>query len=302
MATVFAAADIGSNTAHLLVAGFGEKGLQRLANASEWLSLGQVVSHEGHVPPASADKLVKTLAEFRLQARAHGASSLYVFATEAMRRASNHRSLISRIRKETGIPVEIVTPRREAELSLKGSLMDTEMHGSLVLIEAGGGSVQIAYCQDSEMQSEHSFPLGTGVLIDKTRLRQPATPTQILALGDLVDSATQRVSRPSGPFQVLASGGVARGLWRALHPDGERTIHREELSYLAWSTRRLNTATISARYSVKTKRANTLLPGSIVYLTLLDRLGATTMTVSEFGVREGAVLELSQGRLPNWKP
>ena len=91
-------------------------------------------------------------------------------------------------------------------------------------------------------------------------------------------------------------------MWRALHPDLGQVIHRKELEYLAWSASRLGLKAVSERFSVKSKRAATLVPGSYVYLALLERLGFEEMRVSAYGVREGAVLEISQGKVAACKP
>ena len=95
----------------------------------------------------------------------------------------------------------------------------------------------------------------------------------------------------------MASGGVARGLWRALHPDGEKRLHRAELEYLAWSVQRLTIDRAINRFGVKAKRVGTLLPGAMVYLALMERFDLTEMSVSEFGVREGAILEMARGKV-----
>ena len=297
MPTVFAAADIGSNTAHLLIAQMGTTGLQRLANESEWLSLGQVVSHDGVIPKDLVSQLVATLQKFKLLASTMRAEGLYVFATEAVRKAENHKEVLRIVKRETGLKVEIVTPRREAELGLKGALLDRMTGGKFAFVESGGGSVQIAVCQGPDIIEEDSLPIGTGVLIDRGPLSQPAASKSVETVRQMIGDALSQLSEVNGVAQILASGGVARGLWRALHPDGDPCLFREELQYLAWSTQHLNTKTIISRYRVKGKRAVTLLPGALIYLALLDRLNVPQMVVSQFGVREGAILELSQGKI-----
>jgi len=90
-------------------------------------------------------------------------------------------------------------------------------------------------------------------------------------------------------------GGVARGLWRALHPDGEKRLALAEIEYLIWATERLSTERIIERFNVKPKRAGTLLPGALVYLALMRKFGVAELAISEFGVREGAILNMAKG-------
>ena len=293
MGRVLATADIGSNTAHLLIAELGRTNLKRMVNESEWLSLGEVVSREGCIPKEAEDRLVETLTRFKRLADGAKAQSLYVFATEAMRRASNCDDVLKRIKKECGIEVDIVSPRREAELGLRGALQDTKPTNPVLMIETGGGSVQAAYCHNNVITEEVSLRIGTGVLIAKSNLQFPAAKPMVNKIKSVVDEALEALNIMPPAASAIACGGVARGIWRALHPDGEKTIFRKELEFLAWDTQRLSEEQIVARYSVKPKRAQTLLPGSLIYLAMLEKIGIDEITVSQYGVREGAVMEIA---------
>jgi exopolyphosphatase / guanosine-5'-triphosphate,3'-diphosphate pyrophosphatase len=296
MGRILASADIGSNTVHLLVAGVNGRGVVRLANLSEWLSLGEIVERDGTVPKAVADRLVRTLREYRETARTHKAEGLYVFATEAMRRAEGHDDLLARIKAEAGLQVHLISPRREAELGLRGALLDCQGPDPVLFVECGGGSVQIARASGGCVQDEASLAIGTGVLVSRAGLTQPATDEQLTRLDRSIDHELERIASFGATRRAVACGGVARGLWRALHPDGDRHLHIEELRFLAWDTRRLTVQQVCGRYGVKEKRAATLLPGARVFARILEATGHHEVTVSEFGVREGALLEVLDGR------
>lgn len=299
MARRYAAADIGSNTVHLLVAELGARGaLRRLVNESEWLSLGEVVSREGHIPDDHADRLVGTLRRYKRISQEFGADGVYVFATEAMRVASNHPEILQRIQRTTGITVELISPAREAELSLSGVTLDTPLEGEQVFFEVGGGSAQIAHCRGRRVLAEHSLPIGTGRLKAQFPLRQPVSAEILEELRDFLSERLREVPCPSGLDGLVASGGVARGLIRALHPDGQRQLQTYELDYLIRSVAGLEVGTIVRRFGVKQKRAATLLSGALVFREAMRRFGLDALTVSEFGVREGAILEMAtQGSL-----
>lgn len=293
MARLLAAADIGSNTAHLLVAMASKKRFRRLVNDSEWLSLGEVVSRHGHIPADVAADLLTTLAEFLATTRRLGVEEIYVFATEAMRRAENHEAILEAIRRELGLTVDLISPQREAELGLKGVLCDLGREKPLLMAETGGGSLQIISWDGHRMGVDHNLPLGTGLLLVESGVGQPAAPDEVEKLEALIGQTLARLPRLEN-FPLVASGGVARGIWRALHPDGERTIQIQELEHLQWSTARLTIPQIVARYGVKARRAETLLPAAILYRMLLTHLGQTSMQVSVYGVREGAIVEMME--------
>lgn len=282
---------------HLLVAELAPRGLRRIINQNDWLSLGEVVQLEGEVPRRLQERIVDTLRSFKTIAKGAKADGLYVFATEAVRRAENHQALLDRLEQEVGITVDIIAPEREAELSLRGVQLDTKLPSSSMLIEVGGGSAQVAQVIDHRIAWEESLHIGTGALIAASGLTSPATPEQLARMDAFLEDALDRMPDPPVARSVVASGGVARGLWRALHPDGGRQVHTVELEYIMWATQRLTVPQIVMRFNVKTQRAATLLPGATVYLDLLRKVGQHEMTVSEYGVREGAVMELADGRV-----
>lgn len=300
MARVLASADIGSNTVHLLIAETDGKRIRRLENRSEWLALGETVARTGQIPEDSAAMLLRILKEFRQIASAYRADEFYVFATEAVRAAENHDEVLERIRRDNRITVDVITPRKEAEFSLRGTLLDCGPYSDMTLFEVGGGSAQIAHVADGELKEEVSLPLGTGRLIAHAGLANPSRHEAIESVRAYIRENLATVRSFPWRAPVVASGGVIRGLWRAVHPDGERELALEEISYLGWAAARLTVDRAAARFNCKFKRAATLLPGALVYEELLRHSGAAKVEVSEFGVREGAILSMAQGKVAAW--
>jgi len=296
MGRVLATVDIGSNTAHLLVAEADSGTVKKILDETNWLSLGEVVGRLRTIPDPLQETLIRTLVEYKRFAQEQGAQSIYVFGTEALRAAGNSSEVLNRVERATGIRVELISGRREAELGLRGTLLDSGA-ASFVLVEVGGGSAQVAQCTRKRIKEEASLPLGTGTLIAKMGLTSPCDYAHLKRTQRFVQEALDQADLLDESGPIVASGGVARGLWRALHPDGDRVLNLEELNYLIWSTQRLSDEQICSRFQVKPKRALTLLPGAIVYRQVLERAGQEEMTISRFGVREGALLEMSEGRI-----
>ncbi|OWU65352.1 MAG: hypothetical protein CBB60_005145 [Armatimonadetes bacterium Cent15-Ar3] len=294
MTRLFAAADIGSNTAHLLVAASDGEIVMRVDNVNEWIGLGEVVARKGEIPKDVADQLVLAMREFQRVAEAKKVKRLYVFATEAMRVAKNHPDIIKRIQKETGVRVEIISPEREAELSYLGVQLDTRHYGAEVLFEVGGGSAQIAEVNDGAMEGKCSLKIGTGKVLAESNLTNPGTDVALRVARQYIRAELAKCTVDRKATTAIVSGGVGRGLWRALHPDGEKVIELFELEYLFNSVKKLPTDRVSSRFSVKQKRAGTLLVGSLIYLELMRHFNVEHLVISEFGVREGAVLEMAR--------
>jgi exopolyphosphatase/guanosine-5'-triphosphate,3'-diphosphate pyrophosphatase len=199
---------------------------------------------------------------------------------------------------ETGVKVEIIPPAREAELSFRGVMLDTRLYGCDLLFEVGGGSAQIGGVSRNKLVQEESLPLGTGRIIAESDLRSPCPDYALQAAENYIQETLERSRIEVRGRRAVASGGVGRGLWRAIHPDSEKVLALEELDYIIWATSRLPLDRIVARFGVKQKRAGTLLPGALVYRALMRKFGVAEIVVSEFGIREGAILEMAAGRIP----
>lgn len=270
----------------------------RIDNVNEWIPLGEEVARYGEIPRTRVEELVAAMREFRRVATSKSAAGLYVFATEAMRRASNHAEVLEKIGAETGISIDLIEPRREAELSFRGIQLDTAIASPNLLFEVGGGSAQVANLGFGRLAEEISLPLGTGRLIAEVGLESPCPAGALEGAERFIQAQLDRIDWKVAEPRAVASGGVARGLWRALHPDGEKVLALEEIEFLAWSAARLPTARITERFGVKAKRAGTLLPGALVYRALMNKFGLQSLMISEFGVREGAILEMAARRVP----
>ena len=297
MVRTFAAADIGSNTAHLLVAATDGELVMRVDNLNEWIPLGEVVTRYGEIPKDVMEMLTLAVREFKRIATSKKVDGFYVFATEGTRLARNHRAVLERIFKETGVKVEIISPTVEAQLSFRGTQLDTRNLGARILFEVGGGSAQVAVIEDDRIVEQVSLPLGTGRIIAETGLINPCPEYALLAANNYIKRKLQDCPIKTQGKLAVASGGVGRGLWRALHPDGEKMLSKYEILYLRKSVETLSVDRIGSRFNVKQKRAGTLLPGCLVYLALMDHFGVEDCLISEFGVREGAILEMAAGRI-----
>lgn len=297
MARILASADVGSNTAHLLIARTDGKTVTRLDSRNDWIALGEVVARLGAIPTAHVSRIVATLKRFKETATKALAEEMVVFATEAMRSAENSKQVLDAIRDKTGIKIKLITHQEEAYLGLKGALLDAPKADPAMLFEVGGGSAQVAVCSKGRISQESSMPIGTGRLIVEANLTNPCAPEAIETAKELIAKALHGCTLSEVGEVAVASGGVGRGIWRALHPDGDRTIHRREIEYLIWSAANLSVPAIEARFQVKQRRAETLLPGALVYLALMEKFGKETFAVSEFGVREGAILEVAEGKM-----
>jgi exopolyphosphatase/guanosine-5'-triphosphate,3'-diphosphate pyrophosphatase len=138
---LYAALDLGTNNCRLLVATPSRGGFRVVDAFSRIVRLGEGLSQTGRLQPAAMDRALAALSVCADRLRRRGAPELRAIATQACRSAENGAEFIQRVAHETGIQLQIITPREEARLSVAGclALLDPTADAALVL-DVGGGS------------------------------------------------------------------------------------------------------------------------------------------------------------------
>ncbi len=177
-----AAIDIGSNSIKMTIGRANtEGGVDQLDWASEVVRLGQGLDRTGNLDEERIETAIETLGRFAEQARERGATRIVAVATEATRAAANGAMFLDRVRDETGIDVRVVDGQAEAVLTFRGLAADTDLTGSVVVADIGGGSTELISARDGEMQAVRSLPLGSGRLTDRFIVSDPPRPDELAA-------------------------------------------------------------------------------------------------------------------------
>src|SRR6476620_3277423 len=158
--------DVGSNTVHLLVVeahrgahpwpAYSEKSVLRLAER---------IGPQGRIPDDVADGLIAAVASARKAAAANDAKEMLAFATSALRDASNSAKVLARVKQETGVHLQLLAGPDEARMTfLAVRRWFGWSAGRLLVLDIGGGSLELATGLDEEPDVALSVPLGAGRL------------------------------------------------------------------------------------------------------------------------------------------
>lgn len=299
-----AAIDLGSNSVHLLVVDARPDGtFQSLCQDKEMLRLGDVVSRTGRVTEAALDALLETIRRFAALANANGADEIVARATAALRDADNGAAVVDRILDATGVGVEVISGVDEARLIFGAVRSSVVIDPAPALcLDLGGGSLEVMVGDPGGLQWATSVRLGVARLTadlvhsdplsgpDRRRIRQLITsvlapvaetvaayrPRMLIGTsGTLCDLAAMAASR-SGPLpQSLNQLTVARADLEAIHDD----IVRKPVA----ARRRMT--------GLDARRADLIPAGSMVLMTAMELFGMERLTVSDWALREGIVLD-----------
>ncbi|MEU3824322.1 Ppx/GppA phosphatase family protein [Streptomyces sp. NPDC029080] len=295
--------DVGSNTVHLLVvdAHPGARPLPAHSHKAD-LRLAQLLDDSGAIGDDGIDKLIAVVRDALQAAEDKGVEDLVPFATSAVREATNADDVLARVADETGVRLQVLSGAEEARLTfLAVRRWFGWSAGKLLVLDIGGGSLEIAYGMDEEPDTAASLPLGAGRLTAGWLPGDPPAPQDVRALRRHVRTEIARrvgeFSRSGTPDHVVATSKTFKQLARiagaARSAEGlyvQRELKRESLE--AWVPR-LAGMTVEQRAElpgVSEGRAGQLLAGALVAEGAMDLFGVESLEVCPWALREGVIL------------
>src|SRR3954470_8361115 len=296
--------DIGSNTVHLLVvdAHPGAQPLPAFSHKTE-LRLSENLKADGRVSDRTTDRLVTFIRECLDVAEDQGVSDLFAFATSALRESPNGEEVIERVRAETGVDLEALSGEDEARMTfLAVRRWFGWSSGRLLVIDIGGGSLELAGGLDEEPDVALSLPLGAGRLTRASlHAQDPPDRAEVRALRKQVRADIARVLRDltkaGAPDRAVGTSKTLRSLARiaGAAPSSEgphvpRSLALEDVSDMVG---RLSTMTVRQRAAlpgVSPSRARQLLAGAVVAEAAMDLLGVDRVDICPWALREGVIL------------
>ncbi|MEV8018991.1 Ppx/GppA phosphatase family protein [Streptomyces sp. NPDC086554] len=295
--------DVGSNTVHLLVvdAHPGARPLPAHSHKAD-LRLAQLLDEAGAIGPEGVDRLVATVRDALEAAEDKGVEDLLPFATSAVREASNADQVLARVKEETGVDLQVLTGAEEARLTfLAARRWFGWSAGKLLVIDIGGGSLEIAYGIDEEPDAAVSLPLGAGRLTSAWLAEDPPAPHDVKALRRHARAQIARTvgefSRFGSPDHVVATSKTFKQLARlagaARSADGlyvQRELKRKSLEDWVPQLAAMTAAERAELPGVSEGRAGQLLAGALVAEGAMDLFGVETLEICPWALREGVIL------------
>ena len=158
--------DIGSNTVHLLIvdAHHGAAPVPALSHKLE-LRLAEHLDEDGRIDSEASDALVGFIKDSLEIAEDAGVTEVTAFATSAIREAPNGDDVLDQVKRRTGVEVDLMSGPREAQVTfLAVRRWFGWSSGRLLVVDIGGGSLELASGADEDPDVALSLPLGAGRL------------------------------------------------------------------------------------------------------------------------------------------
>src|SRR5437899_6109616 len=250
--------------------------------------LGPQVAKSG-VIGSRAGVALRALRRVIEQAKAHEFEQLIACATQAVRQASDGAAFVRQASKEIGVPVRVISAKREATLSCLGAASRHAVRREWGLVDLGGASTEVVIARDRQILRSASLPIGSGVLA-ATYLADPPKPEERArmrraALRELAQAPDGDVER------LVATGGTASNLPAVLAKRNPPSVLTSD--DLLQCEKRLDGARaleVSEKVGLPVNRVKAMRAGVEVLLLMLDWYGLAVLHISHEGLRHGMLL------------
>jgi exopolyphosphatase/guanosine-5'-triphosphate,3'-diphosphate pyrophosphatase len=293
--------DVGSNTVHLLVVDADPGARPMPAADIAWDSplLDELV--EGELTEAGRQQLLHLVLEAHSKAEELGVADFSAFATSALRDATNADDVLSAIATETGIQIAVLDGDDEARLTyLAARRWHGWASGRLLVVDIGGGSLELAVGPDEVPESVASLPLGARRLTRDFLIADPPRAKEIAKLRDHVSGAVAERLRPFRAHPIDVATGTSKTL-RSLAriagaaPSSEgpfvrRALRADDANNLVDKLADLSAKERAKLPGVSARRAPQLLAGAVVAATAMGLLEIDELVICPWALREGIFL------------
>ena len=294
--------DIGSNTVHLLVVD-AHPGAHPLPAYSHKVSLRLSEFLDGGRIAESGATALGTIVQDALRiAEDQGVQDVIAFATSAIREADNGEDVLAEIRKATGAPLQVLSGRDEARLTfLAVRRWFGWSSGHLLVVDIGGGSLEIAAGLDEVPDAAVSLPLGAGRLTREFLTGDPPGADAVRALRRHVrieiGAELRAVVKTGTPDRMVGTSKTLRSLARvagaAPSSEGQyapRELRADDVAGLVDRLAGMKVAQRHALPGVSPDRAAQLLAGALVADAAMDLIGLDHLEICPWALREGVIL------------
>lgn len=279
-----AAIDIGSNGARLLIKNFrttddGNVQISRVMYMRVPLRLGSDVFTLGKISKERMLMMKHMLKAFRQIMKLNQVDDFRACATSAMRDADNGKQVLKKLRKDTGIDIEIINGHEEA-LLLCNNIVENigSSDGCFAYVDVGGGSTEISLLRDGVLTHSRSYDVGT------LRMLGGQVSKEVI---DSMRADLSRFANTMPGIRMIGSGGNINKLFKLTHgKKTERVLSVEDIKSLYGALSRISVDERIEQYGLKADRADVIVPAAEIFLMVADTLGCDSIQVPNISLAD----------------
>ena len=287
----YGAIDIGSNAIRLLISNviisedqepkFKKSSLVRVP-----IRLGQDAFVNGKISENNIKRIVDAMNAFKLLMEVHGVERYKACATSAMRNASNSKMVIEKIESDTGVIIDVIDGKKEAEIIAFTDLSEIiDDNNNYLYVDVGGGSTEFTLFSKGEIKTSKSFKMGTVRLLNNKK----SVNKEIFAeVENWIKTNTKNIKK----IALIGSGGNINKLFKL---SGRTEGNPISYIYLNAQYQFLKKLTYEQRITelgMNPDRADVIIPATKIFLSAMKWSNAKRIYVPKIGLSDGIVKSL----------
>ncbi len=300
-----AAIDIGTNSVHMIVVQVRpDFSFEIIDQEKEMVRLGAGGLDGRRLTDAAVRAALMALSKFRRLADSHRVDEILASATSATREAENGGEFLAAIQAETGIHAKVISGTEEARLIHLAAMYGVNVGTrSAVVIDIGGGSVEITLGTAERLRMSRSFKIGVIRMTERLVKSDPLSDRDerrlVRTITDAIEPYASAVAK-SGFARAIGTSGtiLSLGQMAAFHATGHEPAELRNLRVPASEIHQLRKRVVGLDLrqrlrlpGLDPKRGDIVVAGAVLLDTILRRLGATELTLCDLALREGLILD-----------
>lgn len=299
--------DIGTNSVKFHVAERGADGTWTpLVDRAEVTRLGEGLNETGAIAPAAIERTLQAISGMADEARRLGAGGVTAVGTMGLRSAGNSKESLDLVKARCGVEIEIISGAEESRIAYLAVISALgAAQGVVAIFDTGGGSSQFTFGRGTQVDRQFSLNVGAVRFTESYHLDQAVSPEALKRARDAVDAELSPLDSAAKPETLVGMGGAVTNLTAVMlglaRYDPDRVqgaeLHRDEVERQIELYRAAPAEERRRIVGLQPKRAEVILAGACIVTAIMDKLGGSTLVVSDRGLRHGLLIDRFGGKL-----
>jgi exopolyphosphatase/guanosine-5'-triphosphate,3'-diphosphate pyrophosphatase len=281
----FASIDIGSNAVRLLLCNVFEDDGEPVFKKAELIRmpirLGEDSFSSQMISEHKIDQLIDTMNAYRLLIGAFEAVDFRACATAAMREAKNSGQIISRVKEETGIQIEIIDGKTEAQIIYSNHIAEhLDIDNCYLYIDVGGGSTEVTLFARNQTVASRSFNIGTIRMLQNNVSKETWSEFK---------SWVALTTADYKPIIAIGSGGNINKIFKMISKKDDKPFTYKRLREMYDYMNSFSYEDRIKLLGLNPDRADVIIPATRIFLTIMKTAGIDKIIVPQVGLSDGII-------------
>lgn len=291
--------DLGTNSVRLFVHELLRDGsVNELYYEKSMVRLGEGVFERGTLSSAASERTIRALHKFQLKIKKSKVDYLRAVATSALRVATDREDFLEQVFEETGIEIEVISGKKEAQLIAKGIVSNLILpEEPVLLVDIGGGSTEISMCYGNEVLASKSLRIGAARCQQVFLQSSPPVTGSSTGIKALRRRVRSKLDKKTSNFPYskaslcIGSSGSTRAfgkLYKALGTD-EELVPRDFITTITKKMSKLSAEELREIPELQEKRVDIILAAGIILEEIMRHFRNKDLQLTNFALKDGII-------------